>query len=110
MLNEGYEDLTSGNTSCNLISAQFKTNINLTPLNLNLTDIFYTSYELNDVPQDSLWYESIKSLLLTISGVIDVNINPLTNELIIRTVPGSPCSNQEISVELILIYDIMCIS
>ena len=110
MLNEGYEDLTSGNTSCNLISAQFKTNINLTPLNLNLTDIFYTSYELNDVPQDSLWYESIKSLLLTVSGVIDVNINPLTNEIIIRTVPGSPCSNQEISVELILIYDIMCIS
>jgi SprB repeat len=110
MLNDGYEDLVSGNTSCSMVSAQFKTKISVTPVNIFLTDIFYTSYGLNDAPQDSLWYDSIKNLLYTISGVQEVTINPLTNEITIRTVPGSPCYNQEITVEMILIYDIMCIS
>ena len=110
MLNDGYNDLVTDNNSCSLISAQFQTKISVTPINIVVTDIFYTSVSINDAPQDNIWYNSIKNSLLSISGVQEVIIDPLTNQVTIRTVPGSPCSNQEILVEMIIIYDIMCIS
>jgi hypothetical protein len=53
----------------------------------------------------------VRNLLLTIPGVGGVTINPLTNQITIETTRGDDTLNgQEIVVDLVIDYDIMCLS
>lgn len=108
MLNEGFNDLTSGNTACSLVSAQFQTKVSVEPLGTVSTDIFFTSTTINQAPSDNLWFDSVKSVLTSILGVSNVTIDPNTNQITIETANGSPISNQQIIIELVIIYDIIC--
>lgn len=111
MLNEGFYDLTLGNTGCNLISATFTAKVSVNPLNLTTSDTFYTSTGLIDVPGDNIYYDSITQLLLSVPGVGAVNVNPLNNLITIETTPGNnTLNNQEIIIDLIIEYDIICLT
>jgi hypothetical protein len=110
MLNEGFFDLTSGNTGCHLITAEFVANVSITPSGLTLQNSFYTGTTLTDVPTDSLWFATIKNLVETIDGVSGVIIDQNNNQIKIETNKDSPLNGQEISVELIIVYDIMCLT
>jgi hypothetical protein len=111
MLNEGYVDLTSGNTSCTLISAIFTINVSVNPLNLTTSQQFFTSTSLVQAPSDNLYYDTLKNLLLSIPGVGSVTIDQLNNQITIATVPNNTTLNgQEIVVDLNIVYDIMCLS
>ncbi len=111
MLNEGYVDLTTGNTSCSLISAQFTAKVSAQPIGLSAQSMFYTSTSLNNPPSDNLWYDTIKQLLLSIPGILSVTIDQLNNQITIATNPASNSLNgQEIVVELAIEYDIMCLT
>ena len=111
MLNEGFNDLTSGNTSCNLISATFGVTVSVNPMGLTTNQNFFTSTSLVSAPSDNLYYDTVTSLLQTIPGIGTITIDSLNNQITIQTVPGDNSLNgQEIVIDLTIVYDIMCLS
>ena len=112
MLNEGYADLTADNTSCNLISATYTVKVSVNPLGLTTqANIPFTSTTLNQAPADNLYYDTVKNLLLTVPGVGVVTIDSLNNQITIQTAPNNTSlTGQEIVIDLIIIYDIMCLT
>jgi uncharacterized protein (DUF2141 family) len=110
MMNEGFADLTSGNTNCNLITATFTVNVSVIPAGYNTNSTFYTSTSLNSAPSDNLYYDTVKSLLLSIPGVGGVTINQLNNQITIETDKNNNSLNgQDIKIQLVIVYDIMCL-
>jgi hypothetical protein len=107
---EGFNDLTSGNTDCSLISAVYTAQVEVQPQNTVLNNTFYTGTTLVDVPSDNVWYNTITSLLQSVSGISSVTVDPLTNQISISANPNSPIVNQEVSVKLIIVYDIICLT
>jgi len=111
MLNEGYSDITVGNTNCDLVSAIFTTKVTVQPLRTVVTNSFFTATSLINAPSDNLWYNTIRNLLLSITGVGRVTIDELNNQITIETSRGNNSLNgQEIIVELVINYDIMCLT
>jgi hypothetical protein len=111
MLNEGFYDLTSGNTSCSLISATYSVKVSVNPLGTVTTQNFFTSTSLINAPSDNLYYDTAKTLLLTISGINQVTIDSLNNQITIETSKVENTLNgQEIIIEVVIEYDIMCLT
>lgn len=111
MMNEGFADLTSGNTNCTLVTAIFTVNVSVAPAGYNTSSTFYTSTSLNVAPSDNLYYDTVKSLLLSIPGVGGVTINQLNNQITIETDKNNDSLNgQEINIQLVIVYDIMCLT
>jgi hypothetical protein len=111
MLNQGFDDLTSGNTSCGLVSATFGIKVSVNPLGTSASSNFFTTTSLVTAPADNQYYNAVKSLLSTISGIGNVIIDDSINQITIETNPGNTTLNgQEIVVDLTIVYDIMCIS
>lgn len=110
MMNDGFQELTQGNQSCSLVSAIYQTKVSVEPLGIVLTDNFFTATTINQAPTDNLWYNSITTLISSIAGVRSVTIDPFINQITVKTNEGSPCQNQRIYVELLVIYDIMCLT
>jgi len=111
MLNEGFFDLTSGNSNCILVSAEFFAKLSVQPQNTVSTQSFYVSNSLTSVPSDSLWANTIKSMLLSIYGVQSVTINEINNTITITKNPANTTLiGQEISVDVVIVYNILCLS
>ena len=111
MLNEGYYDLTLDNTGCDFISATFTAKVSVSPLGLTTSDTFYTTTSLVNVPADNLYYDTITQLLLSVPGVGSVVVNPTDNLITIETTRGNTTlQGQEIVIDLIIVYDIMCLT
>ena len=111
MLNEGYYDLTLDNSGCELISATFTAEVSVSPLGLTTSNTFYTTTSLNSPPADNLYYDTITQLLLTIPGVGGVTINITENIITIETTRGdNTLQSQEIVIDLIIVYDIICLT
>ena len=109
MLNEGYIDLTGINPDCILNSAEFIAKVSVAPLGLSGTQSFYSTTSLSVVPSDNLWFDAIKSLILSIPGISNVSVDELNNQLIIQTIPGdTSLTGQEVIIELVIVYDISC--
>lgn len=111
MLNEGFFDLTSENTNCELISATFTAKVSVNPSGIVATDNFFTSNSLVQVPTDNQWYNTLRNLLLEIPGVGNVTIDQLNNQITIETSRNNTSlEGQEIVVDLVIEYDIICLS
>jgi large repetitive protein len=111
MLNEGFDDLTSGNTNCDLITTEFYAKVQVQPIGIVLEELFFTGTSLIQPPSDSLWYSTIESMLESIYGIGNVTVNQLTNEITIETDRSETSLNgQEVIIELIIVYDIMCLT
>lgn len=109
MLNDGYQDLITGYTDCDFVSANFIANVEVNPVGLVLQDSFYTGTTLVDVPSTNLWYTAVENLLVTIPGVQNVDINPLTNQITITKSKTNPYLNgQVINISLEIEYNINC--
>jgi hypothetical protein len=78
------------------------------PLGSVYTSAFFTTTSLTQAPSDNLWYNTIKTLLLSISGVQNVLIDALNNQITIQTYVGGPLNNQIITVDVLINYDITC--
>lgn len=110
MLNDGYQDLITGETGCTLNQTIFTAKVSVEPMGLSTSQDFYTGTTLNDFPGDNIWYDTVVALVYTVPGVGNVIADPLTNQLLIQTNPSNPMLvNQKISVELIIDYDINCL-
>jgi hypothetical protein len=111
MLNEGFDDLTSGNTNCDLVSTEYYAKTQIQPIGIVLEELFFTGTSLIQTPSDSLWYTTIESMLESIYGIGNVTVNQLTNEITIETDRSETSLNgQEVIIELIIVYDIMCLT
>jgi hypothetical protein len=111
MLNEGYNDLTTGNNGCDLINATFIAKISVNPLGVVESQNFFTSTSLVQVPSDNQWYDTVKTLLLGISGVGNVTIDQINNQITIETSRNNTSlENQEIVIDLVIEYEIICLS
>jgi hypothetical protein len=81
------------------------------PSGVVATQNFFTSTSLVQVPTDNQWYDTLRTLLLGISGVGNVSIDQLNNQITIETSRNnSSLDGQEIVVELIIVYNIICLS
>jgi hypothetical protein len=110
MMNEGFADLTSGNTNCDLVTAIYTAQVIVNPLGTSVSVPFFTATTLNVGPSDNLWYDTIKTMLLEINGVGNVIIDPLNNQITIQTSTSNFSLNgQEIIIKLNIVYDIMCL-
>ena len=111
MLNVGFDDLTSGNTSCSLISATFTVKVSVNPLGLTTSDTFFTTTSLNVAPSDNDYYDTVVNLLNTIPGIGVITVDSANNQIIIQTSPTNNSLNgQEIIIELIIVYDTICLT
>jgi len=114
MLNEGYNDLITENSGCQLNQATFTTKVYVEPYAQELTDTFFSTTSLLKYPSDNEWYDSIKSLVMSVQGVGDVIINEVDNQIkIISDKNNLPIIDGEITkinikVYLIINYDINC--
>jgi hypothetical protein len=111
MLNEGFHELTTGNTSCDLVSATFTAKVSVNPAGLATQQDFFTSTSLVQAPSDNSWYDTVKSLLLSVPGVGNVTIDQLNNQITIETSRNdNSLQGQEIIIDLVIVYDIICLS
>jgi hypothetical protein len=119
MFNEGYFDLTSGDTNCILNSATFKLVVKVGEDEVE--NIFYTSTALNDYPSDILWGDTMRDLILSFYGVGEVTIDYQNNTVKITNdceEIQKNCGKQNYNllndtrfvVNTIITYDISCVS
>jgi len=111
MLIEGFKDLTSGDTNCILNSAVFEVEVTLSGVTTSSTgQTFYTATTLNDFPADNLYYDTVKILLLSYSGITYVDIEPIENKITIGTISNPPQEyiDSEVIVGVKVYYDISC--
>jgi hypothetical protein len=104
MLNEGYNDLTSGNTNCLLSEAIYVAEVNIS--GVTYQQPFYTGTTLLDIPTDQLWYDTVETLLLTVPGVSAVSVDAASSVISIQT--EGELANQQVIIDLIIQYDINC--
>ena len=93
-----------------MISAIFTAQVEVQPQNTIVSNTFYTGTTLVDVPSDNTWYNTITAMLQSINGITQVTVNPQTNQISITADPNSSIVNQELSVKLIIVYDIICLT
>lgn len=108
MLNEGFYDLTTTNTNCSLISADFVAKVTVEPLGTVYTSQFFTTNSLLVSPSDNQWYTAIETLLLAIPGINSVTIDALNNKITIQTNIDGPLQNQIITIDVLIEYDVKC--
>jgi hypothetical protein len=119
MFNEGFYDLTSGDTNCIITGATFT--IQATIGSETKEDLFYTSTGLDDYPTDYLWGQTIKSILEEFIGVGDVIIDFNENTIKItndcdeiekncRVETYNLLNDERIIINLIIDYDIACVA
>lgn len=110
MLKEGFADLTLGDENCVLNKAIFEALTNVS----GVTDstVFYTGYTLTDVPSDELFATTVRNLLLTYDGIGTVTIDTTKNKIVITTdcESSADLSDSNVSVSMIIHYDISCVS
>jgi hypothetical protein len=106
MLNDGYYDLTSGNTNCLLSATTFVAQIEVS--GVTYSQSFYTGTTLLDIPTDTQWYDTVETLLLTVPGVSSVTIDTSSSVVTIQT--NGVLANQQVIIDLIIQYDINCVS
>ena len=62
-------------------------------------------------PTDNQYYDTVVSLLQTIPGIGNVTVDSGNNQITIETSPGNTTlDGQEIIVELIIVYDTICLT
>jgi|688.fasta_scaffold08467_11 hypothetical protein len=111
MLSEGYLDLTSGCTDCQLVSAIFSAVTNVA--GTGYSQSFYTATTLFDFPSYESWANTITGLLSGATGIGDVLVDIPNNNITLETDCeefNNTLANQNIIIQLKIIYDINCVS
>jgi len=116
---EGFGDLTSGDTNCIINSATFSIytdvdgDIKIQP--------FYVSTGATDYPNDIVWSDSIVAALEEYVGITDVTVDLISNRITLISgcekitkdcilQPFNPLQDTEITVKLVIDYEISCVT
>lgn len=109
MLNEGFHDLTSGDTNCILNYSIFEVVVSVS--GESLSTVIYTGYTLNDYPLDNDFYGEVENLLLQFDGIGNVIIDIEENVITILTDCDTEItlSDAQVIVNLVIHYNISCV-
>lgn len=116
---EGFGDLTSGDTGCIINSANFA--IYAQVGSQSAETIFYTSTGATDYPSDDLWANTIVDTLESFDGISAVTYDIITNRINISssceqitnncgTTTINPLQDNQVIVNLLIDYEISCVS
>jgi hypothetical protein len=116
---EGFYDLTSGDTNCIINSADFTIYAEVGGVSAQTQ--FYTSTGTTDYPSDTVWADAIIDILESFSGISSVTVDVISNRITITTAcedttkncttqPINPLQDTQITVNLLIDYDISCVS
>jgi hypothetical protein len=116
---EGFYDLSSGDTNCIINSADFT--IYAEVGGQSAYTQFYTSTGATDYPSDSVWADAITNILNDFVGISGVTLDIISNRITITTnceeiskncgtQTINPLQDTEIKVNLIIDYDISCVT
>jgi hypothetical protein len=111
MLLEGYVNLTETCIDCLFSSATFSAHTIVA--GTAFTQSFYTTTSLNNSPTEQDWYEAVENLLSGVTGIGEVVVDSQNNTITINTdcnESTTGLSNQTITVQLKIGYDINCVS
>lgn len=107
IFNDGYQEIVEPN--CELSFALFFARVTVIPSGYTDESMFFTSYSLTSIPTDEEWVNVLVSLISNIPGVWTVEPDLISNQLLVKTLPGTTNLNgQEIRVELIIEYYLDC--
>jgi hypothetical protein len=109
MVNEGFYDLTTGNTNCVLSAVTYVATIEISGNTYEQN--FYTGTTLTDVPTESEWVDALEGILSGITGVGSYTVNPSTNTVEIKSYCNgsqNTLSNSEFIMGLSINYSINC--
>lgn len=116
---EGFNDLTSGDTNCIINSADFTIYAEVGGQSAQTE--FYTSTGATDYPSDTVWADAIVNILEDFVGISGVTVDIISNRITITAAcedlkkncgnqPINPLQDSEIKVNLLIDYDISCVS
>ena len=116
---EGYNDLTSGDTNCIINEATFSIYAQIGSQSAQTE--FYVSSGATDYPSDQLWANTIIDTLDAFIGVSGVTVDIISNRVTVKTtcedipkgcdiVPINPLQDNQIIVNLLIDYDISCVT
>jgi hypothetical protein len=119
MFLEGLNDLTSGDTNCVINSAEFTVYAEVSGQSAQTQ--FYTSTGATDYPSDLVWANAITDILESFSGISSVTVDTTSNRITITTSCDditkncvtqqiNPLQDTEIKVNLMIDYNISCVS
>lgn len=119
MYMEGFTDLTSGDTNCIINDATFSIYAQIGSQSAQTE--FYTSSGSTDYPSDQLWADTIVKTLDSFIGVSGTTVDIINNRITITTaceeIPKgceiqviNQLQDNEVIVNLIIDYDISCVS
>lgn len=109
MVNEGFYDLTSGNTNCVLVTAIYTATIDISGNTYEET--FYTGTTLTDVPTESQWVDALEIILSGITGIGSYTVNPSTNTVEVKSYCDGnleTLSDSEFIMGISIEYNINC--
>lgn len=111
MVNEGFYELTSGNTNCVLSSATYTAFVEIS--GNTYTQSFFTGTTLSGVPTESQWIQSLETILSGITGVGSYTFDTVNNIVTVK----SDCNGSEDDLKdsefifgLTIDYNINCIT
>jgi hypothetical protein len=116
---EGFTDLTSGDTNCIINEAVFSIYAQIGSQSAQTE--FYTSSGSTDYPSDQLWANTIIDTLDSFIGISGTTVDVISNRITISStcedipkgceiVPINPLQDNEVIVNLVIDYDISCVS
>jgi len=116
---EGFTDLTSGDTNCIINEAVFSIYAQIGSQSAQTE--FYTSSGTTDYPSDQLWANTIIATLDSFIGISGTTVDVISNRITISStcedipkgceiVPINPLQDNEVIVNLVIDYDISCVS
>lgn len=116
---EGFNDLTSGDTNCIINEATFTIFAQIGSQSAQTE--FYTSSGSTDYPSDTIWAQTITNTLDSFLGISGTTVDIISNRITVKTTcedipkgciiePINPLQDNQITVNLIIDYDISCVS
>ena len=109
MVNEGFYDLTTGNTNCVLSAVTYTATIEVS--GNTYEESFYTGTTLTNVPTESEWVDALEGILSGITGVGSYTVNPSTNSIEVKSYcdgDENTLSDSEFIMGLRIEYNINC--
>jgi hypothetical protein len=104
MLNEGFNDLVFPSVDCILSASTFTIEVEVS--GNTYSDLFYTGSTLLDVPTDAQYFQAVEDLLLGITGVVGVTIDPVTSQVTIES--EDSLGGTVVTINLVIGYSILC--
>lgn len=111
MFLSGYNQITESTSNCVFNNATFTAEVSVS--GINLSNLFYTTTSLVDIPTDELWITTIESMLESIYGIGDVTYSLLNNIITIPTdcdLPGNILAGAFVEINLVINYNLNCVS